>query len=95
MTADHETSPTAWFWKCELALKLGHQDSAEHAFRKLERLRRRMTLEDRILGMLIQYHRQPAIEIDTKAVAELLAIDAGTGTHAQHLQRWLAKVAAR
>ncbi len=82
IVSDHETLPTAWFWLAELAYHQGDLELATSALEKLERLRRRVTLEDRLLKALIDpEHAEPG----------LVTVPCPPNSHAAWLQQLHAK----
>lgn len=81
VVSDHPTLPTAWFWLAELAYHQGDYELAKSSQEKLDRLRRRETLEDRLLKALIKTDSVPS--------SELLHASCVPGSHAEWLQKKL------
>jgi hypothetical protein len=82
---DHPASPTAWYWLAETSLRLGRKEDAHSAMRKVNRLRRQPTIDDELLGMLVNDGRIDTEKIRTEVVTRFGIEELPFGTHAKFL----------
>lgn len=85
LVREHPASPTAWYWIGETSLRLGRQDEAQAAIRKVHRLRRQPTLDDELLNMLISDGHISTETIKKMIVNRFDIEEIPFGTHARYL----------
>lgn len=85
LVQEHPASPTAWYWMAETSLRFGRKENALAAMRKVNRLRRQSTIDDELMGMLVNDGH-----IDTEKTRAMIVNRFGIeeipfGTHARFL----------
>lgn len=82
---EHPASPTAWYWIGETSFRLGHVEEAQSALRKVHRLRRQATLDDKLLTILINTGRLSADTVKKDIMNHFGIKEIPFGSHAGFL----------